>query len=129
VLGDPTGKKIAILGLTYTPGTDTLRRSSAVELCCWLSGQGADVRAYDPAIRRLPPELASSIRLCGSVQEALTDADAMVLATAWAVFKELSADDVVNNMRTAVVLDPDRFLAPELARDPRLRYAAVGTPA
>jgi len=128
LLGDPRGKRIAILGLTYKPGTDTLRRSSAVELCLWLSSHGAEVRAYDPAVRRLPPELSSLIRLCESSREALDAADAMVLATEWPTFKELSADDVVNSMRTAVVLDPNRFLAPELARDRRVRYAAVGWP-
>jgi len=128
LLGDLDGKRIAILGLTYKPGTDTLRRSSAIELCLWLSKQGAEVRAYDPAIRQLPPELNPVIRLCDSIAGALEGADAVVLSTEWPVFKNLTVDDVVNRMRTAVVLDANRFLAPELARDPRVRYRAVGWP-
>lgn len=128
LLGDLRGKRIAILGLTYKPGTDTLRRSSAIELCLWLSSQGANVCAYDPAICQLPPELSQAIHLCESTAGAIEGADALVLSTEWPVFKNLSVDDMVNNMRTAVVLDPNRFLAPELARDPRLRYAAVGWP-
>jgi hypothetical protein len=52
----------------------------------------------------------------------------VVLATEWPVFRELSADDLVDKMRTAIVLDPNRFLKPELAGDSRLRYAAVGKP-
>ena len=128
LLGDPAGKRIAVLGLAYKPGTDTLRRSSAVELCQWLSSNGAEVRAYDPAVHHLPLELSSWIRLCESSREALDGADAVVLATEWPVFRELSADDLVDNMRTAIVLDPNRFLSPELAGDSRLRYAAVGKP-
>lgn len=128
LLGELGGKQIAVLGLTYKPGTDTLRRSSSIELCLWLSSQGAEVRTYDPAVLRLPPELSPPIRLCESSREALEGADALVLATEWPVFKELSADDLVKYMRTMIVLDPNRFLAPELARDPRLRYAAVGRP-
>jgi UDPglucose 6-dehydrogenase len=128
LLGELSGKRIAILGLTYTVGTDTLRRSTAVELCLWLSSRGAEVKAYDPAVRQLPPELSPTIHLCESSGEALNAADAMVLATEWPIFKELSAADIVNRMRTALVLDPNRFLAPELARDSRLRYCAVGMP-
>jgi UDPglucose 6-dehydrogenase len=126
LLGDLTNKRIAVLGLTYKAGTDTLRRSGAVELCLWLSGQGAEVRAFDPAVPSLPPDLSAVIRLCRSTAEAVDTSDAMVIATEWPIFKELSADELVKSMRTTIVLDPNRFLAPELARDPRLRYAAVG---
>lgn len=128
LLGDLRGKRIAILGLTYKPGTDTLRRSSAVELCLWLDSCRAEVRAYDPAIRKLPPELSSAVLLCRSSREALDGSDAMVLSTEWPIFRELSSEEVVSSMREAIVLDPNRFLAPELARDPRVRYAAVGNP-
>ena len=54
-------RRIAIWGLTYKPGTDTLRRSSAVELCRWLATVGASVRAHDPAVSVLPPDLALRI--------------------------------------------------------------------
>jgi UDPglucose 6-dehydrogenase len=105
-----------------------LRRSVAVELCLWLRSQGAEVRAFDPAVHGLPPELSAVIQLCECSAAALDGADAMVLATEWPIFRELSADDLVKSMRTTVVLDPNRFLAPQLAHDPRLRYAAVGVP-
>ena len=48
-------RRIAVWGLTYKPGTNTLRRSSALELCRWLAGERASVQAYDPAISALPP--------------------------------------------------------------------------
>ena len=49
LLGGLEGKTIAVWGLTYKPGTDTLRRSAAVELCADLVKAGAKVRAWDPA--------------------------------------------------------------------------------
>src|SRR5271154_2213841 len=58
-LGDLRGKKIAVLGLTYTTNTDTLRRSAAVELCKQLLDSGAKVSASDPAVKALPSELKS----------------------------------------------------------------------
>ena len=50
LLGELKGKTIAVLGLTYKPLTDTLRRSSSVELCLRLVEQSCGVRAFDPAI-------------------------------------------------------------------------------
>src|SRR6185436_10712770 len=45
-LGDLRGKTIAMLGLVYTPDTDTLRRSAAIELCQQLLDAGARVQAF-----------------------------------------------------------------------------------
>ena len=131
LLGELDGRTVAILGLTYKPDTDTLRRSSAVELCLWLTMRGVKVRAFDPAITQPPSELAElrdSFRLCATDRDALRQADALLLATAWPCFRELSADDIVAEMREAVVVDPDRFLADALEGDARVRYVAVGQP-
>lgn len=48
------GVVVVVWGLTYKPGTDTLRRSLAVELCNWLIEQGARVRVHDPVVKELP---------------------------------------------------------------------------
>ena len=48
------GRRIAVWGLTYKPGTNTLRRSSALELCRWLAAERALVQAYDPRSARCP---------------------------------------------------------------------------
>src|SRR5262249_17766884 len=64
------GRTVAVWGLTYKPGTDTLRRSGAVELCDWLHEQGATVRAHDPAVHRLPPNVASHVRLAHTALDA-----------------------------------------------------------
>ena len=54
-------KKIGILGLTYKPGTDTLRRSTAIEICNLLHKKGAKISAFDPAIKNLPSNLENFI--------------------------------------------------------------------
>ncbi|MBI5304096.1 MAG: UDP-glucose/GDP-mannose dehydrogenase family protein [Chloroflexi bacterium] len=125
-LGDLRGKTIAVLGLTYKPGTDTLRRSSAVELCHWLREQGAPVVVFDPAVKSLPDELSRVIELRDSIALALRDADAAVIATECPEFATLMADDLVRAMRQPIVLDASRFLEKNLGRDTRIRYIAVG---
>jgi UDPglucose 6-dehydrogenase len=127
LLGDLRGRRIAVWGLTYKPGTDTLRRSSSVELCLWLEQQGAQVFAHDPAIRSLPRELRK-VHLCASAKEALSDADTLVVATEWNDYKSVDGSTVIASMKNPTVLDASRFLVSTLGADPNIRYVTVGKP-
>jgi UDPglucose 6-dehydrogenase len=117
---------VAVLGLTYKPGTSTLRRSAAVELCRWLHERGAVVRAHDPTVSRLPPELGPLVELAGCVLDALDGAHLAVVATEWPIYRGLRACDLNARMRLPQVIDPDHFLADNLGGDPRIRYVATG---
>jgi UDPglucose 6-dehydrogenase len=124
LVGSLKGRTLAVLGLTYKPETDTLRRSGSMEFCDWANRQGARVQAFDPAIRQLPAE--SAIQLCSSVELALSGADALVIGTEWKQFKEISADQVVAKMRAPIVVDSTRFLFSQMGTHPRVRYVTVG---
>jgi UDPglucose 6-dehydrogenase len=127
VLKDLRNKTITTLGLTYKAGTDTLRRSTAVETCKWLHEQGARVIAFDPAVRVLPEDLRGVIDLKASLEEALQASDGVVIATEWPEFSALSADKVVNHMREARVFDASGFLIKTLGNDQRIQYFSVGS--
>jgi UDPglucose 6-dehydrogenase len=125
-LGDLHGRTVAIWGLTYKPGTDTLRRSSAVELAQWLHAQGAAVRAHDPAVRSLPDALKPALQLADDPVAALEGADALVVATPWPAFKAIDAGAVGGRLKSGVVLDANRFLGATLGALPGIRYFSVG---
>jgi UDPglucose 6-dehydrogenase len=118
------GKRVAVLGLAYTPGTSAIRRSVAIELCRDVLAFGADLRAHDPVVSVLPDDLAA-VELCASAQAAARGADALVLATAWPNYKELRAAEVVEDMREKLVIDPDRFLS-SWEGLPGVHYVAIG---
>lgn len=126
-LGDLRGKTVAVWGLTYKPHTDTLRRSSSVELCQWLHAHGASVRAHDPAVNELPPNLATLMSSAGTALGAINGASALVVGTPWPEYREIPARDVVGRMQRRLVLDPNRFLAETLGRDAAIEYLSVGT--
>lgn len=126
ILKELKDKTIATLGLTYKAGTDILRRSSAIEMCQWLSTQGANVFAYDPAVKVLPAEFDSIIQLKNSLTETLQNADAVVIATEWPEFNALSVDDLLNAIKQPYVFDAGGFLAKNLGNDKRIRYFSVG---
>jgi UDPglucose 6-dehydrogenase len=119
------GKTVAVWGLTYKPGTDTLRRSSSVELCLDLLAAGATVRAHDPAVSALPPDL-SEVTLMDDPFDAARGADALVIATEWPAYRELDATQIPDVLGGDLVVDANGFLAGALTGDPRVRYASVG---
>ncbi len=118
--------RAAVLGLTYKPGTDTLRRSSSLGLAARLAERGIQVSAYDPAIRALPPTV-TGIELAGSLDEALAGADVAILATPWPEFRDLTGERLAQQMRQACLIDQAGAL-PHLADTPRLIYVRVGQP-
>jgi UDPglucose 6-dehydrogenase len=124
-LGDLHGKKIAVLGLTYTTNTDTLRRSAAVELCQKLLGAGAKVAAFDPAVKSLPKEL-SAVSLAADVAAALNSADAAVICTEWPQFHQADWVTIVPAMRQHVFVDANRFLEKELKSITGVEHLSVG---
>ena len=127
-LGELSGKTVAVWGLTYKPGTDTLRRSSSIELCRRLAAEGVSIRGFDPAVKELPAELRSIVTLSTSAIEAARAADALVVATEWPEFREIHAGEVSAAMRRPLVLDANRSLFQQWGALKDVTYLSVGKP-
>jgi UDPglucose 6-dehydrogenase len=125
--GHLAGRRIGLWGLTYKPGTDTLRRSSAVELCRSLHTRGALVRAHDPAIDALPAELAEVLELCPTPIAAAEQADVLVLCTAWPEYRDVRVEELRDALKGSIVIDPTGFLADAFPAGSGFRYARVGS--
>jgi len=126
--GALAGRRVTVWGLTYKPGTDTLRRSSAIELCRWLVAAGARVRAHDPAVAVLPAELAAHVELCSSPLQAAAGAEALVLCTPWPEYLHVPVEELLLALALAHVIDPAGVLRAAMAPHPHVRYMRVGTP-
>lgn len=127
IFGQLEGVTVAVLGLTYKPGTNTLRRSSAVELCLKLLDRRARVKCYDPVARGLTAELAAA-KTCETLPEALQQAEAAVIATEWPEIKEADWPTLIRTMKQPpVILDANRFLNLPGDALQNVRYFAVGT--
>lgn len=124
LLGELAGVRVAVWGLTYKPGTDTLRRSSAIELCRWLAGQGARVAAHDPAVKSID---VAGVELCEEPLDAVRGAFALVVMTEWPDYRNIDGEAIANALAgRKIILDANRFLGSQLADHPRVVYATVG---
>ncbi len=99
-LGSLAGATVTVLGLAFKPGTDDYRDSPAIAVINELQRKGALVRTYDPLVTSI-----ANAPVCGSVQEALTGADAAILVTAWPEFANLDWTEVSRTMRRSILID------------------------
>lgn len=85
------GKRTAILGLAFKPGTDDVRESPSIPVIEALRAEGALVRAYDPAARHAAEKVLAraNITYCDTLEGAIQEVDAVVLLTRWAEFETL----------------------------------------
>lgn len=98
------GRRIALLGITFKPGTDDLRDAPALDIARRLITAGAVVSAYDPVVKTLPDDY-QSIRLSPDPYEAAARVDAVVLTTDWPEFRDLDPAGLRQVMRGDLVVD------------------------
>jgi len=127
ILGSLNGKNIGILGLTYKPETDTLRRSLAVELCKELFMHDAVIWAYDPSIKKLNEEYGNFINLANNISQVFNSADCVILCTEWKDFKNCLNQSNINIMRNRIVIDCNGFMLEEAKKyEDCLKYISFG---
>lgn len=125
-LGSVAGKQIGVLGLTYKPGTSTLRRSLPLAVVCDLQAAGARVRAYDPKADL--SELPAGVTVDGadSPLEAARGAEILLLLTAWPEFLELHWASLAVVMADKVVFDCKNCLNRAALEQAGLTYLSLG---
>jgi nucleotide sugar dehydrogenase len=119
------GRRIALLGLTFKPGTDDLRDAPALDVARHLLAAGAVVSAFDPVVKMLPEEF-SAIRLCTDVYEAANRVDAVVLMTEWPEFQFIDPGSLRRVMRGDLVVDGRNFLQEAAFAGSGLRLIGFG---
>ena len=99
------GRRIAILGLAFKPGTDDLRDAPALEIIRRLHTAGALLSAYDPVITAIPNMEDINLRLAVDPYQASRRADAVVVATDWPEFRTLDLRRLAGEMKGRLMLD------------------------
>ena len=85
------GVNVTILGLAFKPGTDDMRESPAIPIVKELIAQTATIKAYDPVAKREAMKIfgADSIVFCDDLNQAISNADVVLLLTSWKEFEKI----------------------------------------
>jgi UDPglucose 6-dehydrogenase len=126
---DLAGKTIAVWGLSFKPKTDDMREAPSRTLMEALWDAGATVKAYDPEAmneaRRLHPD-EDKLTLCESAEDALLDADALVIVTEWQEFRSPDFDLIKERLRTPIIFDGRNLYDPAVLATMGLDYHGIG---
>lgn len=101
-LGVLNGKNIAALGLAYKPDVDDLRESPANEVAHLLQHEGAQVKAWEPF---KPNADMPGINMASSLEEAIKDADAIMLMVKHTEFSQLDPKEIAKKTKARIVID------------------------
>ena len=123
-LGALRGKRIALLGLAFKPGTDDTRDSPAAGIARKLQQLGAVVSAHDPVVVDLPG--AAGVRLAADHLAAIDRADAVVLVTEWPEYRTMNFDEVAAAMTGTLVIDGRNALDRDAVTAAGLEYEGIG---
>jgi UDPglucose 6-dehydrogenase len=127
-LGELAGRRVALLGLAFKPGTDDMRGATSLVMAARLQGEGSSVVGYDPVAAERAREVLPGVEMAGNAMEALAGADAAVLVTEWPEFAELDWAAVAKTMKTPLLVDGRNFLDPAAVGAAGIAYEAIGRP-
>ena len=126
--GSVDGKTIAVLGLTFKPNTDDMRESPSLAIIPALQGQGATVRAYDPAGREEAAKLLEGVEYGNDAYAVLAGADCVAILTEWNEFRALDLSRVHELLAHPVIVDLRNIYKPGEMAAAGFAYYSVGRP-
>ena len=126
---DLAGKTIALWGLSFKPNTDDMRAAPSRTLMEALWEKGASVQAYDPEAMEEAMRIygqRDDLTLCDNSEAALENADALVVATEWKVFRSPDFDYIKQKLNTPTIFDGRNIYDPETMARLGINYYAIG---
>jgi UDPglucose 6-dehydrogenase len=125
--GNVKGKRFAMWGLAFKPDTDDIREAPALYMIDALVAAGAEVSVFDPeAMANVRKLMGQKVRFANDEYDALTEADALVVATEWALFRTPDFERVGAALKDRIIFDGRNLYDTEEMRDLGFHYVSVG---
>jgi UDPglucose 6-dehydrogenase len=127
--GDVAGKTFALWGLAFKPKTDDMREAPSREIIDGLRARGARIQAYDPeamdSAERLYGE-SDTFQTAGSRDDALLNADALIIATEWRQFRSPDWEKLRSSLKDMVIFDGRNIFDPARVAREGFTYYGIG---
>ena len=123
------GKHFALWGLAFKPNTDDIREAPALYLIDALTAAGATVTAFDPeGMPNVKKQIGDKITYVESQYDALTNADALIIATEWAEFRTPEFEKIGSALKNNAIFDGRNLFEVNQIREMGYHYESVGRP-
>ncbi|WP_261794252.1 UDP-glucose dehydrogenase family protein [Bacillus smithii] len=127
-LGSLSGKRIAVLGLTFKPQTDDIREASSLKIIQYLIENHSYISAYDPQGTEHVKKIYPNVHYTQTPFEALKGADAVLIVTEWKEIVEIDWKKAKNVLSQPYVFDGRNCLNSSALKKLGYHYEGVGTP-
>ncbi|MEW5759396.1 MAG: UDP-glucose/GDP-mannose dehydrogenase family protein [Candidatus Thermoplasmatota archaeon] len=126
IAGDVKGKKAALLGLSFKPGTDDVRNTCALKIYNELISRGANVVVYDPKAMKNFLKIAHNAKKAENLHEAIDGKEICIIQTEWDEFKKLKPEEIKKLMKKPVIIDGRRTFNPNKLIKEGIIYKGIG---
>lgn len=127
LLGSLAGKRVAVLGLAFKPGTDDVREAASIDVIRELLARGAEVSVHDPvATENARNLLDKTVHYASSAEDCLDGADLAIIATEWPEYASLTPNKIKTKMRNPLLIDGRRVLNPQPLEEAGIKVYTVG---
>ena len=126
---DLKGRKFALWGLAFKPETDDMREAPSRTIMEALWQRGATIAAYDPVAEEEVKRIYGNrddLFLVGEPYDAIDDADALIIATEWKVFRSPDLDAMLRQMKSPIIFDGRNIFQPAQIRKAGFEYFGIG---
>jgi UDPglucose 6-dehydrogenase len=125
--GDIKGKHFALWGLAFKPETDDIREAPALYIIDELIKNGATVTAFDPeAMKNVKAIVGDKINFAENQYEALENADALLIATEWSVFRNPDFEKMDSTLTNKIIFDGRNLFDLQKMIDLGYYYNSIG---
>ena len=121
------GKHFALWGLSFKPNTDDIREAPALSIIDALTNSGATISAYDPeAMPNIKSQIGDKITYAKNQYQALSGADALIIATEWHEFKIPDFELMEKEIRCKIIFDGRNIFDLKLIEKKGFYYESIG---
>lgn len=122
-----SGRKVALLGLSFKPNTDDMREAPSLVLIEKLLAAGCEINVYDPvAMEECQRRVGNVVNYCSDSYSAMEGIDAILLVTEWSEFRIINFEKLKKMMRTPLIIDGRNIYDPEEMKRQGIRYSCIG---
>ena len=125
-LPDLKGRTVGILGLAFKPNTDDVREAPAISVIRAILNAGGKIKAYDPEAMNKMRRHFPDITYVASSEDAIKDADALIIMTEWNEFRNMDLKFIKSVMKQPIMIDARNIYDPQKVQALGFKYDCIG---
>ena len=123
---DIAGKIFSVWGLSFKPQTDDIRESPSLVIIRALMERGAIIQAHDPVVKGNLLELGAGFKAFDNQYDALSNADALIIATEWKAFWQPDFKLIASSLKKKIIFDGRNIYDEAALTEHGLDYVSIG---